>query len=149
VLMQSELAAINITLNINIFVVGEFYTLCQNTSLPGMWTVPSSLIDLSPLSNIEEVLGNGNATYLNWSAKTETGPNVPFAMMTTLYSEAQKTASPAQALAYEQQLDTLYQKYGCTTPLLQVANTVAYPSSVTGVVWNSVADNANYYYLST
>jgi ABC-type transport system substrate-binding protein len=149
VLMQSELAAINITLNINIFVVGEFYDLAENTSLPGMWTVPSSLIDLSALSNIEEVLGNGNSTYLNWSAKTETGPNVPFAMMDNLYSEAQKTSSPAQALAYEAQLDTLYDQYGCTIPLLQVANTVAYSSSISGVVWNSIADNANYYYLST
>ncbi|MDA4123059.1 MAG: hypothetical protein OK456_07770, partial [Thaumarchaeota archaeon] len=95
------------------------------------------------------LLGNGNTTYIGWSASTEKGPSVPFAQMETLYSEAQKATSATSAQTYEAQLDTLYNLYGCTIPILQVANTVGYPSSVTGVVWNSLTDSPVYQNLAT
>jgi len=147
--LVSDLAAVNISLVVQVYVVGQFYNLLQNFSLPGMWTVPSSLIILSPLSQIESVLGNGNSTYLNWSASTEKGPGVPFAQMVTLYGESQKATNPTQAISYEQQLDALYQQYGPTIPIIQIANTVAYSSSLKGVVWNAVTDSFIPTYLAT
>jgi ABC-type transport system substrate-binding protein len=147
-ILQSDLAKVNITLNIQVYVVGTFYSLAENKSLPGIWTVPNSLIVLSPNSNIVEWFGSGDGTFIGWSAATEKGPGVPFSQMITLANESAKATSLAQSDSYASQLDVLYNKYGPVLPLFQLSNNVASASSVKGVVWNSVQDQGIPYYLS-
>ncbi len=140
--LQSDLAAVNITLNIQVYVVGEFYDLAENASLPGIWTVPGSLIILSPLSNMEEAIGNSMTTYDGWSIARETGPGVSTwgPQLFQLYNESQTAATPALALQYESQFDQLYLKYGPEVQMFQIPNTVAYSTSIKGVIWSAVSD---------
>jgi len=148
-ILVSDLAAVNITLNINVFVVGQFYALLGNTSLPGIWTVPSGETILTTQSDLTEFLGTGNSTYFNWNAKTETGPGVPFSQIDSLFNQSLTDGTNAAATTAMQQIDQLLIKYGCEIEMFQLANTVAYQSSLNGVVWNSVADGYIPNFLST
>jgi hypothetical protein len=96
-----------------------------------------------------EDLGSGNTLFIGWNASTEKGPNVPFTQMYTLMNETQTATTITQAIQYASQLDTLYNQYGPTIQLFQIANTVGFASNVHGVVWNSVTDQGIPTYLST
>jgi peptide/nickel transport system substrate-binding protein len=140
--LQTDLAAIGITTTLQVYVVGQFYDLAENTSLPGIWTVPGSVAAPIPVDWALDyaAFGPQNSTYFNWSPSTETGPGVPFSQMETLLNETQTAPNAATATADLTQLDQLYQTYGPSICILQLPNTIAYQSSIKGLVWNSVDD---------
>lgn len=144
--LQTDLAAIGITTTLQVYVVGQFYDLAENTSLPGIWTVPGSTAAPIPIdwaldyAALGSASGSQNATYFNWSAQTETGPGVPFAQMDTLLNETLTAPNATAATTYLTQLDQLYQSYGPSICILQLPNTIAYQSSIKGLVWDSVDD---------
>jgi peptide/nickel transport system substrate-binding protein len=147
--IQSDLAEINITAVIEVYTVAQFYDLAENTSLPGIWSgVFDGLSFYDSGSNLEGVLGAGDATYLGWNATTEKGPGVPFAQINQLYSEEQSqvnTTLRGQELA---QLDRDYVIYGPSLPLLDIPNLAVVSSTVTGVVWFGLMDTFLPEYIS-
>ena len=144
--LQTDLAAIGITCTIQVYVVGQFYDLAENASLPGIWTVPGSVAAPIPVdwaldyAALGDASGSQNSTYFNWSAQTETGSGVPFGQMLTLLNETQTAPNATSAATYLTQLDQLYQMYGPSICILQLPNTIAFRSSLKGLVWDSVDD---------
>lgn len=146
-ILQSDWAQIGVKATIEVYVVGQFYSLNYNKSLPGIWTEPNSLGLFGVSSNLDSDLFPSSSIN-NWNVNTEKGPGVNFTWIFNTYNESLAQPNATKAIQMQQAVDLYYIKYGPYEPLIQSATSVAYAPSLQGMVWNSYTDVFDPTYLT-